>query len=233
MQKTCERCGVSYMPKNRGAQGRRQRWCSFDCSLEERREAATLRHCLVDGCPRRPVAKDLCGTHYRRVRKGQPIGDNFVRGSGFKRGVDTCTVEGCEKLTFAARTGYCSMHHERWVDKGDIGPAAPLRRPPGTWSDWRINNWGYVVRRQHGSGKWEMQHRTVMEESLGRVLTPRENVHHINGRRADNRLENLELWVKPQPGGQRVEDLVEWVVEHYPALVEAALAGRPQLRLLG
>jgi hypothetical protein len=61
-----------------------------------------------------------------------------------------------------------------------------------------------------------------MEEILGRPLEPNENVHHVNGVRDDNRPENLELWLTSQPSGQRVRDLVEWVVAHYPDLVVAA-----------
>lgn len=36
-------------------------------------------------------------------------------------------------------------------------------------------------------------HRRIMEEHLGRKLTKDEAVHHINGNRTDNRLENLVL----------------------------------------
>jgi hypothetical protein len=58
------------------------------------------------------------------------------------------------------------------------------------------------------------EHVFVMSQVLGRALEADERVHHKNGRRNDNRPENLELWaVLSQPAGQRVEDLTAWARE--------------------
>ena len=81
-----------------------------------------------------------------------------------------------------------------------------------------VNDFGYVeIRRPDHFGKglktgkvWFYEHRYVMEIYLGRRLHAGENVHHVNGDRTDNRLENLELWTSQQPSGQRAIDLLEW-----------------------
>lgn len=68
---------------------------------------------------------------------------------------------------------------------------------------------GYVRQYVPGRGA-NLQHRVVMESIIGRPLLTNEQVHHKNGKRDDNRPDNLELWVKKQPPGQRVQDLLAY-----------------------
>ncbi len=60
---------------------------------------------------------------------------------------------------------------------------------------WWVNGRGYIEGRIWIDGKQIRikKHRFVMEQYLGRKLEAWEDVHHINGDKTDNRLENLEM----------------------------------------
>lgn len=158
--------------------------------------------CIEQDCSRPKKRRTgQCDYHYR-LSVGSP-----------------CSIEGC--MLSAVGRGWCNKHWQRWKKHGD--PLFVKRVRNREYGHTRINNNGYVVEYVPGhiqadsSGK-AMQHRRIMADRLGRPLTDFENVHHKNGVRCDNRLENLELWVVVQPKGQRVEDLLEyadWLIARY------------------
>jgi hypothetical protein len=126
-----------------------------------------------------------------------------------------CKTDGCDrpvKLNCKGwGVGFCEAHH---------GISAGRYREPGSKSTHRD---GYIMVKV-ADGRVIGEHRAVMEQHLGRRLARGENVHHINGVRDDNRIENLELWYSPQPYGQRVEDLLRYAVAQHRATLLALLS---------
>lgn len=198
------------------------RFCAHgDPGPAERHRHPQAGSCTAHGCERPKQTRDLCSMHYQRL---QTHGDANI---DLTRVRPVCSVHGCARQSRTYESGLCELHRRRLRKMGAVGPAALLKRPNGAGS---INPDGYVVHTRNYER--ESEHRAVMERALGRPLHSFENVHHKNGIRHDNRPENLEVWVKPHPLGQRPDDLAEWVVEQYPELVLAALERRPQLRLV-
>ena len=173
---------------------------------------AVSKKCRIEGCTGVYKSGQWCHSHYERFKK---YGDPLAGGSFHEKNSEICKAEGCDKPSLAKCL--CSGHYSLFRKYGDHTVAKFKWHSRGK-NEWHECSTGYIWRYAPGDenasvNSYVYQHRSVMSEAIGRPLRKNENVHHINGNRQDNRIENLELWVKSQPAGQRVSDLLDWAIK--------------------
>ena len=89
------------------------------------------------------------------------------------------------------KTKFCSLvcaAQNRTGEKNSNWKGGEITRTDG----YELVRIGTASRDKKGK-RYELKHRLVMEEHLGRKLSEDEVVHHINGNKSDNRIENLEI----------------------------------------
>ena len=154
------------------------------------------RICIVKDCNGKYHAKGYCKLHYSAIqRNGDFKSRKILRG--------LCNLSDCDRPHSAQ--GYCQMHYLRWLRHGSTNPTRASR---GSGS---INRDGYRVIKINGKPCFE--HRKVMADYLDRELFKDETVHHKNGVRDDNRIENLELKVSAHGPGLEIHDAIDWAKE--------------------
>lgn len=240
--RTCNKCGahkpLTEFDRDSVMSEGRKLYCKV-CRSGTQRKYYALRSSPAKCYP--PTLEDSVCTGCNALRPAQDFSPNPRRKNGLNVRCKTCravymknsrenkkakgllcNVPECQN---ARHSGIlCAGHRKRkdrlapdydpLTDTDPLGPQGKKKRG-GDLTRVEQSN-GYirlVITDDQGVTKRIMQHRFVMEQYLGRPLEPHENVHHINGVRGDNRIENLELWSTSQPSGQRVPDKVSWAKE--------------------
>lgn len=181
--------------------------------------------CSVEGCEKpRGDSRGMCSMHYSRWRKTGDVGPvEQLRATPWHGSPQTCKVDGCNGVVKAR--GWCGTHYQRWHQHGDPLIVLRVQKYSGKYSNDARGYQRLRGSRASGAGR-VFVHRHLMEQHLGRPLVKGETVHHKNGDRSDNRIENLELWSKAQPSGQRVTDKLAWardLIALYGPLEDAGL----------
>ena len=173
--------------------------------------------CAVNGCNEISVIRGWCSKHYQRWRRH---GDPSLHYPGVRRSIESaCTVCGVlfkiEPNQIERGEGkYCSRkcHHEAMRGRAS-STAAPI-------GSKRLRPDGYVeIKTEQGQKHWSLEHRHVMETHLGRILDTGEHVHHLNGNKADNRLENLVVYTNAEHAAIH-EHWNAWTTKHVALICE-------------
>ncbi len=175
--------------KGRGLCPSHYSWAKYRGIIESfapRKRPLEGRLCDVSGCEKGAHHGAFCSMHTERKRRTGDVGAAAPK-KPHRSKSPVCAVEGCERKTYGF--GFCTMHYARFKQHGDPGPAGLTRRANGEGSI-ELGYRSFAV-----NGKREREHRMVWVEAHG-PIPDGYVIHHKNGDKLDNRLENLEMMTR-------------------------------------
>lgn len=177
---TCEYCGRG-MEVNFPSQ--RKRFCSHACANKWRWEHTEKK--------RIHLVCIECGKVFDVIPS-----DHRLKGAGIKycskecasKGLQTGEIKTCE---FCGKEFYTTRH--RFCSKTCANEHRSANAPGKIYTE---NGYNVIHKRGYNKKGNAKEHVLIMEDYIGRRLMPNECVHHINGIKNDNRIENLVLMLR-------------------------------------
>ena len=166
----CLQCGKSFTIRSSQVKKGRGKFCSKAC-YDVAQRCSICRNC------------EWCGTQFvafpSTIREGKGRFCSYV----------------CGRLAMRTRLwqtcAYCGVAFEAIPARNQRFCSPPCFAESRRRAD---DTTGYTWC-EAPDGRWRGKHRIIAEQVLGRVLRPGEVVHHVNRARADNRPENLRVFV--------------------------------------
>lgn len=204
-----------------GGHGKHVRWrCLCECGKTIIVSGQCLRngHTKSCGCLNREIRVSTRLVDLLGQRFGQLLVVRRVDGERRKRGYwfcqcdcgNTAEVYGTSLRNGSTKSCGCLNDKKRRERKGENHPS---------WKGGRLVRGGYILVKNHEHCRsdkkgYVLEHLLVMEQHLGRPVDEDESVHHKNGIKDDNRIENLELRTHYHPEGQTVEEMVKFCINY-------------------
>lgn len=115
-------------------------------------------------------------------------------------------VNGCANTTEKGAFGRCGMHYMRFKRYGDVNYITPesLRRELSRAAQPKL---GKCKPNTYKKYLGRHEHRYLMEKKLGRKLLRSEHVHHIDGNKHNNSLDNLIVLSDAEHGRQTAREV--------------------------